>query len=161
MNFEIEAPPKKTNWLLWIGLLGIVIVALPIACCAGVAFLGFNTLQAPLVAAEDALEQDARVTDVLGAPIEYQNVAIQNYRNENGQGSAEINSDFAGPNGTARVNGKMNLNSGTWSVDRLEVTFEDGTQLVIPQGAEDQSLSGADSEGTEASAAADASPPQE
>ena len=69
------------------------------------------------------------------APIEYQNVAIQNYRNENGQGSAEINSEFAGPNGTARVSGKMNLNSGTWSVDRLEVTFEDGTQLVIPPGA--------------------------
>jgi len=126
-----EPQAKKTNWLLWIGLIGVVLVGLPIACCGSVIFWGVNIATAPLDAAGEALSTEASVAEKLGTPVSYENIGISNFTNENGNGSATIDSNFSGPNGSAHVTGTMQLNAGTWSVDHLIVTFEDGSEVEL------------------------------
>ena len=129
---DYEQQPKKTNWLMWGLLIGGVLVALPIACCAGVGLLGFNAIKAPFDATVTTLEGDERVTSVIGTPITYENVMITDFKNENGNGHASIDTNFIGPNGKAHVKGKMNVSAHEWSPDNLTVKFDDGTEITIP-----------------------------
>ena len=124
--------PKKTNWLLWILVGGAVVVVAPIACCAGFGFMGFSAVKAPLEAASTALEQDDRVTSVIGSPISYDNIVITDFQNNNGTGSAGLDSNFTGPEGSVHVKGKMKLVANEWSVDQITVTFGDGNEITIP-----------------------------
>lgn len=128
----MDGQPKKTNWVLWLALLGIFLVGTPIACCAGVGVWGVSMFQAPLEAAGEALAADARVTEKLGTPISYESVTIKNYQNNNGNGQASIDTNYVGPKGKAHVTGTMQLNAGTWSVGQLVLTFEDGTEIELP-----------------------------
>lgn len=131
MNFDAQ-PKKKTNWLLWIGLLGVVLLGVPIACCGGIAFLGFGMAAAPLEAAEQALEAEPRVTEKLGTPITRDEFKITDFESTNGSGSAGLDTNFSGPEGTARVEGTMRQDGGTWSVEQLTITFSDGTSIELP-----------------------------
>ncbi|MFK7735878.1 MAG: cytochrome c oxidase assembly factor Coa1 family protein [Pirellulaceae bacterium] len=132
MNFEIEQKTKKTNWLLWILVLGGVLVVVPIACCAGVGLLGFNAVKAPLVAAAAAMEENPSIVEKLGTPINYDSLQITNYQNNNGNGSADIDTNFSGPNGSAHVVGTMQLIAGEWSIQNMSITFGDGTEMQLP-----------------------------
>lgn len=131
MNFDGQ-PKKKTNWLLWIGLLGIFLVGIPVACCGGLAVWGFGMASAPLDAAEQALEADPRVTEKLGTPIKRDEFKITDFESTNGSGSAGLDTNFSGPNGSARVEGTMRQDGGSWSVEQLTVTFDDGTSVELP-----------------------------
>ncbi len=139
---KMPSPPQR-GWfrrnLFWIipvcvilFLVFVVIVA-PIACCAGGGLFAFNAIKKPVVEATDALNDDSRVTDKLGSPIKYESIGINNYQNNNGNGGADVNFPVRGPNGTAQVKGRMNLNGGTWSVGNLTVTFPDGSTIKLPK----------------------------
>lgn len=129
---DYQPQPKKTNWLLWGSVLGGVLIVTPIACCAGFGFLGFNAAKAPLEAAAKSLESDERVTSVIGSPIKYDNLVMTGFQIDNGKGSAGLDTDFSGPNGTVHVKGSMALENNSWSPGDLTVTFEDETEITIP-----------------------------
>ena len=131
MNIDGQ-PKKKTNWLLWIGLLGVFLVGVPVACCGGLAFWGFGMAAAPLDAAEQALEADPRVTEKLGTPIKRDEFKITDFESANGSGTAGLDTNFSGPNGTAKVEGPMRQAAGAWSVEQLTVTFDDGSSIELP-----------------------------
>lgn len=129
---ENEARPKSTNWVLWIAIIGLLFVLTPVACCGGLGFFVFSTVKAPLTAAVDALESDVRVTDRIGMPISYDSIQINNMNTENGEGSADINTNFSGPKGTVHVEGSMKQTAGQWSPAELTVTFDDDSTIRIP-----------------------------
>lgn len=125
--------PKKTNWLLWLLVIGAALVFTPLACCGGLGILGFNAAKAPLLAAGKALEADERVVEKIGTPISYDNLIIKNFNMVNGEGSAELDTDYSGPNGTVHVEGEMALSANEWSPGDLTVTFDDGSEIKIPE----------------------------
>ena len=127
----METRPKSTNWILWLGLLAVVLIGVPIACCGGFGLVGFNAVKAPLVAAAGALNADPRVTDQIGSPITYDNIRINKLTNNNGEGSAEIDTSFSGPKGSVQVQGQMRLSNNQWSVELLTVTLPDESVVEV------------------------------
>ena len=85
-----------------------------------------------LEAAARSLEADERVTSVIGSPINYDNLVMTGFQNNNGKGSAGLDTDFSGPNGKVHVKGSMALEGNSWSPEDLTVRFEDGTEITIP-----------------------------
>ena len=53
---------------------------------------------------------------------------------------AGLTFDVEGPNGTAHVDGAMIMTGGQWEPEKMTVTFSDGTEIVIPQSAAQESL---------------------
>ena len=139
---KVASPPQR-GWfsrnMFWIIPVGVVlflvlaIIVTPILCCSGGAFFAFNAVKKPVVEATDALNNDSRVTDKLGSPIKYESIGINNFQNNNGNGGADVDFPVRGPNGTARVTGRMNLNNGNWSVGNLTVELPDGTKIELPE----------------------------
>jgi len=142
MSFEPSptpqaTPPQKSwigrNWI-WLVPLILVVMASPIVCCGGLAFFGFNVMQAPLTAATDAINADQRITGKLGSPITRgSSMTVNNYTNNNGNGGATIEFNVSGPNGGAQVSGRMALTAGKWRPDGLTVTCDDGTEFELPE----------------------------
>ena len=130
-NSEYDSAPRKTNWILWLGLLALTLLVVPIACCGGIALWGLNEIKAPLDAAQAILNDTPVVTERLGSPIEYQDVAVSNYRVENGTGSTQFNLEFKGPKAAANVDGYMELRDGEWKLGNLTVRFEDGEEVYL------------------------------
>ena len=126
----------KRNGLLFFPLL-VFVVGIPVICCGAFAFsVGWfaGMVTAPKTAAIGALEQDSRVTEKIGIEISSNNqVNLSNLQVSNDNGSTEIRFTAIGSKGSARINGKMLLIDGEWSAERLVVTFDDGTELVIPE----------------------------
>ncbi len=134
---ELNQPPvvgkKRTNWLLWLLLGAMVVVGLPILACAGIAWVGYGAVKAPVNAAVAALNADPQITAKLGTPITAgSSLDISNYNNDNGNGSAELSFNVSGPNGSASVEGSMALTAGTWRPEQLLVRCDDGTTFQLP-----------------------------
>ena len=125
-------PPKKRSPLIWIIPLGLILLAGPVICCGGMIFFGVSMAKAPINAGVTALNNDSEITDKLGSPITAgSSFNLNNYQNDNGNGGADLSYDVSGPKGSAKVSGKMKLNSGTWTPDGLTVTFDDGTTKTL------------------------------
>ena len=122
---------KKSPWLMIVLLVGGACIVLPAACCAGVVYLGVGAVTAPLEAAASAMEQDPAIADKLGTPIEHEVIGITNYENNNGNGSAGIDTNFKGPKGSAHVKGSLILTAGEWRVQSLTVEFSDGSTASL------------------------------
>jgi hypothetical protein len=131
MNDPSYASPKKKGSWLWI-ILGLVLLGLPVLGCGGCFYFLYSMGVAPINAAVASLNDDAEVSAKLGTPIKMvSGLAIKNLENNNGNGSAELEFNASGPNGSAKVSGKMKLIAGTWSPDGLVVTYDDGTTKTL------------------------------
>ena len=130
MNTE---PKKKSNWLLIALLIGGALVVTPVACCGGIGLLGWRMAKVPLQEAAKAMEADERIAGSIGTPINYDNLVITEFKNNNGEGSALIDTSFSGPDGSVHVKGQMLLTGGEWSPGDLTVTFDDGSEVKLPQ----------------------------
>ncbi|MGB7343539.1 MAG: cytochrome c oxidase assembly factor Coa1 family protein [Pirellulaceae bacterium] len=131
-----RARQKKSFGIVIAVVLGLF--AFGLVCCGGLAFFGYKAgssmVSAPINAAIAYVSSDEEIADKLGAPIESTSaIGIQNYQNNNGNGGATVGFDAKGPNGTARVDGKLTLTAGTWTVDQLTVKFPDGTSVTLPR----------------------------
>lgn len=125
-------PPKKRNHWIWIIPLALLLLSAPVLCCGGMIFFGVSMAKAPINAGVEALNSDPEITDKLGSPISAgSSFELNNYQNDNSNGSAELGYNVSGPKGTARVSGKMKLIAGTWTPDGLTVTFDDGTTKTL------------------------------
>ena len=59
---------------------------------------------------------------------------LGSFQNENGNGHAELHSfEVDGPDGQATVSGRMVLEDGVWSMEKITVKFKDGTEVVLPE----------------------------
>lgn len=139
MSFDPGPPVQKKSKLpLILGIIGggAVLVAL---CCGGVTYWGFQKGMEPFVAATTAMEGNAELSEKLGTPIEHDLDGIQltNMQNNNGNGGAEIGFNAKGPKGTAKVQAKLNLTAGTWTVENLTATCSDGSTVNIPEKEEE------------------------
>lgn len=95
----------------------------------------YNVVGAPFTACVEQLNSTAEVTARLGTPIKKSEVGFQvsSLESNNGNGSAELGTfGIHGPDGAARVRGKMKQFGGVWSIDAIEVEFEDGTTIDLP-----------------------------
>ena len=141
-NFGLP-PMKQESWLkrngLWFFPLIIAVIGVPVLCCGG-SFWGVASLAGAVMKPRDVaieyLQDDPRVTEQLGSPLEPgENFFPKQYSVENNTGNATIQFDVDGPDGSAKVDGRMILNSGTWTPEFLTVTFSDGSEIVVPEGA--------------------------
>lgn len=141
-NFGLP-PMKKESWLkrngLWFFPLMLAVIGIPMLCCGGgmfgVASLA-GAVMKPRAIAIEHLENDPRVTDQLGSPLQPGSKYMPtNYSVVNDNGQANIEFDVIGPNGNANVKGKMVMTAGTWSPEHLTVTLSDGSEIVVPEGA--------------------------
>ncbi len=133
-------PPRKTgggSFWVWLIPLLVVIFVFPLVCCGGLAFWGVGKavegMNKPLDAAVAAIEADNRMTAKLGTPIErVSSFGVSEYHYDNGNGSAEVDFTIKGPDGSARVRGKMKLFADVWSPEDLTITCHDGTEFKLP-----------------------------
>lgn len=129
---QYQVPPKKRNHWRWIIPLAIVLISSPILCCGGAIYFGWNQLNAPIDAGVAAMNANPEIVEKLGSPIEADmGFEVSNFKNSNGNGSANLSYNVSGPDGSASVSGDMKLVSGTWSPDGLKVTFEDGSSTTL------------------------------
>lgn len=134
---------KRSNWVLWLLLGAMVLVGLPIAACAGIAWIGYGAVKAPIDAAVVALNKDPRITAKLGTPITSgSSLGITNYTNNNGNGGASVKFNVSGPSGTASVEGEMRLIANVWSPEALLLVCSDGTAFEVPEGADTAAVAG-------------------
>ncbi len=135
MSHDMGAPgpPKKSKVPLILGILGGGFL-LCVACCGGCAYFGYSMGTEPMKAATEAMNANAAMTDKLGSPIEFElnNMQLRNLQNNNGNGGADVSFDTKGPKGTARVDAKLDLKDGEWSVIELTAKCSDGTELTMP-----------------------------
>ncbi len=135
MNFQIEQQKRSSSscmtWALILGGLLVCVVVLPLVCCGGLGYFAFDYMTAPMQATAEELEQNEEVVERLGTPIEvsYQEMQIRNFKSNDGNGSAEIEATFTGPEGSARVKAKLDQQDEEWSVNGWEATFPDDTVL--------------------------------
>ena len=136
MSFDTNPPaPKKSKLPLILGILGVSGLAV-VACCGGAAYFGFGMVTAPRDAAIEAMEHDAALSEKLGTPLKAgSSFSLSNYQNNNNNGSAVIEFNVEGPNGTASVEADMKLTAGTWSVKLLTAQCSDGSTVTIPADA--------------------------
>lgn len=128
---------KRSNWVLWLLLGAMLLVGLPIAACAGIAWIGYGAVKAPIDAAVVALNGDPRITAKLGTPITSgSSLGLTNYTNNNGNGGASVRFNVSGPSGTANVEGNMRLIANVWSPEALSVVCSDGTAFHVPEGSD-------------------------
>jgi len=149
---------KRSNWVLWLLLGAMLLVGLPIAACAGIAWIGYGAVKAPINAAVVALNGDPRITAKLGTPITSgSSLGITNYTNNNGNGGATVRFNVSGPSGTANVEGNMRLIANAWSPEALSVVCTDGTAFQVPEGSDTAAEAGSTEAGnTEAGNTEDA-----
>jgi hypothetical protein len=135
---DIPQPPQhQKSWLrrnlLWFGPLLLVVLACPILSCGGFVFFMFNSVQAPLTVATEAINADQHIVAKLGSPITRGSaMSVNDYSNNNGNGGATIEFNVSGPSGGAQVSGRMALTAGKWRPDGLKVTCDDGTEFQLP-----------------------------
>lgn len=130
MNME---PKKKSNWLWIVLLIGGALVFTPIACCGGVGLMGYGMVKKPLEQAARVMEEDERIAGKIGTPIKYDTLVVSDFNISNGEGSADLDTNFSGPNGRVHVKGEMLQSGGNWSPGDLTVTFDDGTEVKLPE----------------------------
>ena len=134
-------PTRQRNILVWLIPLLLGMFLMPFFCCGGLLFWGIRGVAAqyaaPGDAAVDAVAADEQVKSVLGEPVEKTgSVSIRNLRIRNDNGSAEVDFNVAGPDGSAHVEGKMKLFAGKWSPEALTITCDDGTVFNLPDTVE-------------------------
>ena len=135
MNFQIEQQRRGSSscmtWGLILGGILVCVVILPLVCCGGFGYFAFDYMTAPMQATAEELEQSQEVVERLGTPIEvsYQEMQLRNFNSTNGNGSAEIEATFTGPEGSARVKAKLDQRDEEWSVNAWEATFPDDSVL--------------------------------
>jgi hypothetical protein len=129
-------PQKKSLGTILMLVLGFFAACL--ICCGAVSFFAFKgatgLMSAPVDAAIAYVSADEEIANKLGTPIESTSaIGIENYQNNNGNGSAKVGFNAKGPNGTARVDGSLTLTAGTWSAKALTVKFPDGQTITLPR----------------------------
>ena len=140
---QSPAPPQRggSNFLVWLIPLLLAMVFVPMICCGGLLFFGVRQVaqevSEPLDAAVAAIEEDNRISAELGTPVERtSSYGVQNFNYDNGDGSATVDFDVKGPDGSANVKGKMKLFAGEWSPEDLTITLRDGTEFKLPATVE-------------------------
>ncbi|MFK7818849.1 MAG: cytochrome c oxidase assembly factor Coa1 family protein [Planctomycetaceae bacterium] len=134
MSFDPNPPVKKKSKLpLILGILGIGAV-LCAACCGGCVYFGVQQAKAPLDATVAAMTENAELAEKLGTPIEasFNGIELRNFTNNNGNGGADLTFNATGPNGSAKVDTKLTLTAGKWTIDTLTATCSDGSTVTIP-----------------------------
>ena len=137
-NFAESAygQPQKKGCMRfwWLGLLlGLVFIVIPMASCIGLGVWGMSAVKEPVNAAVAAVNADAEITAKLGQVTCDNEFGIKDFTASNGNGSATVDTNVTGPNGSARVEGRMKVTAGNWSADGLTVTCDDGTEFRIPR----------------------------
>ncbi|MEM7313840.1 MAG: cytochrome c oxidase assembly factor Coa1 family protein [Planctomycetota bacterium] len=132
------APPQKKSCLARFWWLLLLLIVLPIASCIGlVAFTANQVVRKPAQALLDFVDSDERVKDALGSPIQYtMPISMKDMNYSNGEGQTDLTFTIEGPNGTARVKGRVNAVGGVWTGEYATVTFEDKTKITVPEGAD-------------------------
>ena len=120
--------------MVWLIPLLVAMFVLPVICCGGLLFWGFNkVVTEPLNAAVMAIEADDQIAAKLGKPIERtSSFGVDNYEDKDGNGNANVDFNIKGPDGSARVEGKMKLFAGVWLPEDLTITCSDGTEFKLP-----------------------------
>lgn len=109
------------------GILGLV-------CCGGGIYFVGQQFKAPLDATVAAMNENVELSEKLGTPIEssYNGIALRNLTNNNGNGSADLSFNATGPKGSARVDTKLKLTAGTWTIETLTAECSDGSTVTLP-----------------------------
>lgn len=136
-SFMPTGDTKKTSTWIWVVFGVLLLTVTPFLCCGGLAVLGVGTfltgMRAPINAAVESMNDDPAIAAKLGTPITTgSSFGVSEYQNHNGDGHAIVSFDATGPNGSAKVRGRMNLSGHTWSPEDLTVTCKDGTKLTLP-----------------------------
>ncbi len=125
--------PRRNSCLIWAIPVLLLFVVAPLICCGGLFLFGMNKVNEPVDAAIIAMEIDDQIAAKLGKPMERTSqFAVNNYEYDNGNGSAEVDFTVKGPEGSARVSGKMKLFADVWSPEDLTITCSDGTEFKLP-----------------------------
>ena len=137
-------PPRRgwfrRNWLWFVPLVLLGLGVLCASCCGGILLTVFGVLRSsePYVMALEQVQNDPKVIERLGEPIEPASWAPSgNIHVSNGRGDASLRFDVKGPRGTAHVSTQARRIDGQWGLTTLEVTFDDGTRLSLDTGTDD------------------------
>ncbi len=136
--------PHPPSWfrrnLWWVLPTAIMVVVLPIGCCAGIFTWLIGSLKSsePYQAALERVRTNPQVIEQLGEPIKessWMPTGNFSYKINNSVASGEATFDFsvAGPKGTAHVHAEARCRDGKWRFLQLQVTLAStGKVMSLP-----------------------------
>ncbi len=147
-TFSAEPPQRGwfgRNWVWFVPVVILLPLVICAGCCTGVFTIGVGALKSspPYTEALAAVQEDPRVQESLGTPIEdvtWFPVGEININND--QGDARFDFQVAGPKGRAHVRTESRMIGGMWSITELIVTVEGTEERIVfeppaPEGVED------------------------
>lgn len=114
-------------------LVSALACVLIVACVGGIAYGIFGLFRGSDVAQEALAraERDDRVTEALGAPLEFGWWATGSLNTGNGSGSADMTMPISGPRGSGRLIIRAFREGGEWQYTRLEVEVDGGGRINL------------------------------
>jgi hypothetical protein len=130
------------NWLWFIPLVILLPILICAGCCTGMFTFGIGVLKTsePYTKALAAVQEDPRVQEALGTPIEDATwIPTGEIDATNNQGEARLDFDVKGPKGPGHVHTKSRMIDGAWQMFELTVTIgETGERIVLELPGNDE-----------------------
>lgn len=129
-------PTVRTGGILKKLMVWLSVPVLLVAGCGWLIMSGLSAVAEPVNAAMDAIAANPACIAALGSPMQRgEGYKVNDYNTANGAGSANVDFDISGPNGSAQVAGRMVYGNGAWQPDGLVLSFADGKSVTLPEGA--------------------------
>jgi hypothetical protein len=122
---------RNWGWLIPIGCLGML---LAVAAFAGAIFLLVTSLVKSSDVYREAMdraEQDPRVTEALGSPLEVGWTISGKIETTGPSGEADIAIPVSGPHGSARIYATAEKRAGRWRFETLLLRTSEGREIDL------------------------------
>jgi len=141
-GFSAEPPERgwfARNWFWFVPLVIFLPIIVCAGCCTGVFTFGIGAMKAsePYQQALATVQEDPRIQDALGTPIEDATwMPTGEFNIENDQGTARFDFDIKGPKGRAHVRTESRMIGGSWQIVELIVTIEETDERIVFDASE-------------------------
>ena len=134
-NQLVEHPSWwKRNWKWVVPVGGCLTLIIIFVVFIGTVIYGVSSAiegSEPYEYALEQINQDEKMIELLGSPIEKTGIGQSNFSWTNGKKSAEMHIPIAGPKGSATLHVKATGEGDTWNYEEIRVEINEGENMDL------------------------------
>lgn len=136
MNNELVPQPSwwKRNWKWVISVGGCFTLIIIFIIFIGSIFYGVTSVleeSQPYEYALEKINQDDKITDELGYPIEKDGIISSNYNYSNGKKTAKLSVPVSGPKGSGTLFVEASGEDDEWTYDVIRIEIKDNENIDL------------------------------
>lgn len=123
----------KRNWKWAVPVGGCFLIIIALVMFAGSLILGISSMVSESQAYEDAMasaQQNERLIELIGEPIETSGISSGNIQYSNGAGNADLSIPIKGPIGEATIRVIGSGKNDNWRYEIMEVTVSGNDETI-------------------------------